>query len=94
MSFGDIKTIKAGKKEHRCVWCWYQILVGSSKVHFFGEWDGELQNWHMHPECYDAFQREDEGCDGRIHDHRHKRGMTCDEEKTMNNASSDKGVAK
>lgn len=79
MSFGDLRKVKAAKVEKRCVWCWYPCAVGESRVGFFGKWDGEPQDWHMHPECYDAFQREDIEGEGRIHDERHKRGLTCDE---------------
>lgn len=78
MSFGSFRRVKAGKKAFECVWCHTECSVGQPRVHYFGTWEGELQNWHMHPECHDAFQREDDG-DGQIHDEKHTRGMTCGE---------------
>lgn len=81
MSFGTLRQVKAGKKVYHCVWCWTKIAVGEPRSCFFGKWDGEMQDWHMHPECYDAFQREDDGGDGQIHDEKHQRGKTCDEAK-------------
>jgi hypothetical protein len=79
MSFGTLRKIKASRKVFHCLWCWTDCAVKESRVSYFGEWDGEIQNWNMHPECYDAFQREDDGGDGQLHDEKHERGMTCDE---------------
>jgi hypothetical protein len=82
MSFGSLRNVKAAKVVQSCVWCWTRCEVGQPRVGFFGQWDGEMQDWHMHPDCYDAFQREDRastGGDGSIHDEKHTRGMTCGE---------------
>jgi len=80
MSFGDLRKVKAAKVRKSCIWCWDFCEVGQPRVGFFGEFDGEMQDWHMHPECYDAFQREEgKNGDGYIHDEKHKRGMTCGE---------------
>jgi hypothetical protein len=81
MSFGDLRTVKAAKVEKWCIWCKDKCEVGQPRVGFFGKWDGEMQDWHMHPECYDAYEREDDanGGDRQIHDQKHQRGKTCDE---------------
>ena len=78
MGFGDLRQVKAGRKVYQCIWCSTEILVGQPRSAFFGEWDGEMQDWSMHPECYDAYEREDDG-DRIIHDEKHTRGMTCGE---------------
>lgn len=85
MSFGDLRQVKTAKVEKRCIWCWYKCEVGQPRVGFFGKLDGELQDWHMHPECYGAYEREDDANGGErmIHDRRHKRGMTCEEERSV-----------
>jgi hypothetical protein len=88
MGFGDLKHIKASKKVFHCMWCFTDCLVKEPRVYFFGTWEGEIQNWHMHPECYDASKREDLDGNGEIHDEKHPRGMTCEEAR----ASTEKGI--
>lgn len=79
MSFGSLRKVKAAKVAKSCEWCWTRCEVGQPRVGFFGEWNGDPQDWCMHPECYDAFEREDTSGDGEIHDEKHTRGMTCGE---------------
>jgi len=50
MSFGDLRKVKAAKVRKSCIWCWDFCEVGQPRVGFFGEFDGEMQDWHMHPE--------------------------------------------
>ena len=95
MSFGSLKKVKAARVKKHCVWCWTPCAVGEPRVGFFGEWDGEAQDWHMHPECYDAFQREDVDGAGAIHDEKHERGKTCDEARQKElDLSSEAGPSK
>ena len=35
-----------------CEWCGEMILIGQRHVSYFGDWEGEYQNWRMHTECY------------------------------------------
>jgi hypothetical protein len=78
MSFGTFTRVKAARVEKKCIWCWTPCEIGQPRVGYFGEFEQEMQDWHMHPECYDAYEREDDG-DRLIHDEKHKRGMTCGE---------------
>lgn len=76
MSFGEGRHPRA-RKVHYCVWCHTDIGIGERYFYFFGEWDGELQDWRMHADCEDAHQRETE--EGEICDIQHQRGRTCAE---------------
>ena len=50
--FGEGKWVKA-RKDCRCEWCGQAIKIGDRVYSYKGMWDGEWQNWRMHPECYE-----------------------------------------
>lgn len=76
MSFGEGRHPVA-KKRHVCIWCNSGISIGERHFYFFGEYEGDIQNWRMHSDCMDAHGRETS--DGEICDSSHQRGRTCDE---------------
>ena len=77
--FGEGKMVNA-RKQHRCVWCGELILEGSKAYYYRGLFDNEWQNWHMHPECEVAMERERKqlgwGYDEGFDPYANKRGMT------------------
>ena len=75
---GDYYEQVAGKTLP-CLWCAEKIKKGEQHQHYYGDWDGERQNWRMHNECRDAFLRETDGEGGTIKRHSRNRGMTEDE---------------
>ena len=54
--FGAGKWV-IGTKEHRCEWCGQSIHKGEKHYQYKGVWDGEWQNWRMHEECHDDYDR-------------------------------------
>ena len=42
----------ACRKDHYCIWCGEIISKGETARHYKGVFEGDLQDWHMHPECY------------------------------------------
>lgn len=58
--FGEGKWV-SGTKAHRCVACYSVIPQGESHYHYKGMYGGEWQNWRMHPECYEAWDKD--GCE-------------------------------
>jgi hypothetical protein len=52
--FGCVVHPKA-RKEYKCELCFGPIQTGENYVGYFGQWEGELQNWKMHAECYQSF---------------------------------------
>ena len=57
--FFNTSTPKA-RKDYRCAWCGQTIPKGEKHTKEFGVWEGELQNWRMHDECFeDAAQSEE-----------------------------------
>jgi len=48
--FGDGREI-IPRKPHRCEWCFEQINAGEKCYHYKGMFEGDWQNWYMHPEC-------------------------------------------
>jgi hypothetical protein len=57
--FGQGKTIKA-RSPHRCDWCGQRINVGEQCYNYRGMFEGEWQNWYMHPECENDYCATDE----------------------------------
>jgi hypothetical protein len=53
--FGEGKTLKT-RKSHRCEWCYERIVAGETCYRYKGMYDGDWQNWYMHPECYEDFR--------------------------------------
>lgn len=51
--FGEGKMINS-RKPHRCEWCGQQIDPGNC-YNYRGMYDGEWQNWYMHPECEEDY---------------------------------------
>ena len=64
MSEFGIVSKPYGRKDYRCEWCGQKILRGEQHIHFVGRWEGEFQDWRMHPECYDAANKEGDLIDG------------------------------
>lgn len=56
MTFGEGRFVKV-RKPHRCEWCFEPIPIGSLAFHFHGQWEGDWQNWYMHPECEGVYAR-------------------------------------
>ena len=48
--FGEGGTVKT-RKSHRCEWCYQRIEAGVECYHYKGMFQGEWQDWYMHPEC-------------------------------------------
>jgi hypothetical protein len=48
------KTLPEARKEHKCIWCGEQILIGEIHVKEVGEYDGEFQSNRYHNECHNA----------------------------------------
>ncbi len=64
-------TEPVAKKQHRCEWCWWPIVVGEKYYRFVGKWGGDFQDWAMHTDCRKA-------CTGdEICPVRHVRGEGC-----------------
>jgi hypothetical protein len=49
----ESKQVKCGK-DHYCIWCGGMILKGEAAHYYKGIFQGDFQNWHMHPECFEA----------------------------------------
>ena len=52
--FGKLKTVKI-RKPRPCAWCSQKLIEGDRAVSYCGMWQGDWQNWRMHPECYEVF---------------------------------------
>jgi hypothetical protein len=52
--FGEGKTLKTRTK-HRCEWCGEGIEAGTECFHYKGKFDGDWQDWYMHPECEEDY---------------------------------------
>ena len=48
-----------GRKQYKCQWCREPILIGEKHHHYWGKYDGEMQDIRMHTECAKAAQRSD-----------------------------------
>lgn len=46
----------AKRKAHRCIWCPELIALGERYVAERSVYDGDLQSFQWHPECYTAAQ--------------------------------------
>ena len=62
--FGAGLIIKKTRKPHRCEWCYQPIEVGAQAYHYTGVFDGEFQNWYMHPECEDVSRKDSDPGEG------------------------------
>ena len=56
--FGTGKVITA-RKPRLCEWCGEAIKKGDKEYHFKGMWQGQWQDWKMHPECQEAYANDD-----------------------------------
>lgn len=54
------RKINEARKRHRCSWCAEFIEVGESYHTVTGKWDGDFSYAKMHPECFDAYERDDD----------------------------------
>lgn len=49
-----------GRKPHRCAACQGPIPQGEKHYHYRGMYEGDWQNWRLHKECHDDWERD--GC--------------------------------
>jgi len=54
-NFGEGRWM-AGRKDHRCEYCYGPIPKGEEHFYYRGMYDGEWQNWRMHRECYEGYE--------------------------------------
>lgn len=73
--FYDEATPK-GRKDYECRWCTEIIPKGEKHLHYWGKFDGDLQDTRMHLECKDAMHRFMGGWDDALPDERMQRGGT------------------
>ena len=75
--FSTERTIKATRKTHRCEWCYEAIDIGSPAFYGSNKYDGEFNDFYMHPECRDAMNKEisDSGDGWAEFGERRKRGQ-------------------
>lgn len=45
------------RKQYRCEYCLGPIPIGEKHNQFKGMWQGEWQNWRMHDECYESYNK-------------------------------------
>lgn len=64
-----------GKKDHQCVWCGQIIPKGEEHCHYKGKFDGEWQDWRMHPECFAVHDSADYNGDGSFFPFENERGV-------------------
>ncbi len=77
--FGELKAVLNGRKDYRCAWCGENIPQGTPHQHYAGMWDGDWQNWRMHPECYNDVDMDDQLDGFTLYDH--ERPVPVQEEK-------------
>jgi hypothetical protein len=58
--FGQMLRVTT-RKPHRCEWCGESIPIGIICGNYRGQYDGDWQNWYMHPECESAYDKDDHG---------------------------------
>lgn len=51
-------TTQHAKKRHRCEWCWQLIEPGDQYKRYRYYDGGDAGTVKMHPECFDAMQKE------------------------------------
>lgn len=61
--FGNMLRVTT-TKPHRCEWCGEQIPTHTECGNYRGKWQGDWQNWYMHPECEEAYSKDDNYGDG------------------------------
>ncbi|MHB0998192.1 MAG: ASCH domain-containing protein [Armatimonadota bacterium] len=44
----------AAQEEYQCAWCWEPIVIGEVHIHYWGKFDGNMQDSRMHCECHRA----------------------------------------
>lgn len=44
---------RGARKDYRCVLCDLKIPAGSRYVRYKGKWQGDMQDWPAHPQCYE-----------------------------------------
>src|SRR5690348_8752902 len=52
------KTDPVARKDHRCIWCGQRIPKGEGYINERSIYDGDMQNHHWHPECWEASKEE------------------------------------
>jgi len=82
----DGRTVKA-RKLHICEWCGEKISKGELCIMRKYVSDGELTNCRMHPECFEAMNRDAlsdrDPCGYMFYPHENARGMTQEEHEAM-----------
>lgn len=74
------RFVKSCRKRHRCYWCNEWIEIGESCWKHVDLVDGEIADFHFHPECEDSYRTDpteydyDEGPE----EGGHRRGCWCD----------------
>ena len=54
---GQEYSVKAARKEHRCMWCGQTIEIGKPYKHWLWFCDGRRDTVKAHPECCDYADR-------------------------------------
>lgn len=54
MSYWNVEQTRISRKERDCVWCGETILKGDKYIFQSGIMEGEWQNNHYHPECFEC----------------------------------------
>jgi len=58
MSWDFVTTNKVKCRSiHNCYWCGDRIDFGDSAIYYTGKWDGEFNNYYLHPECEEASKK-------------------------------------
>jgi len=54
MAFNEMLAVKKPIKAHKCIWCSEPIVIGEAHQKFFGKFEGDIQDWRTHNDCWKA----------------------------------------
>lgn len=55
--FDNSKWVKA-RKPHQCEYCLYHIIIGETTRNVRGKYEGDMQNYYLHEECFEEITSE------------------------------------